>query len=206
MARSKSSHNWLREHFDDPYVKLAQQQKLRSRAAFKLIEIQNKDRMLKSGMTVVDLGSAPGGWSQITRDYLGKQGRLIALDILPMDPFPDVEFIHGDFSDDTIYQKLLDTLSDASVDFVLSDIAPNISGNRCIDQPRAMYLAELVLDFSCATVKPGGGMLIKVFQGEGFDEYLRTMRQHFSKVMSRKPNSSRARSRELFLLAQGKKE
>lgn len=199
--RSKSSSRWLAEHFSDAYVKRAQQEGWRSRAAFKLEEIQRRDHLLKPGMTVVDLGAAPGGWSQYAAKVLGGRGRVVAMDILPMDPLPDVEFIQGDFDQETTLQALRERLDGAKVDLVLSDIAPNISGVEDVDIPRAMYFAELALGFARETLKPGGSFLVKVFQGQGFPEYLRELRKSFAEVASRKPKSSRSRSREMYLLA-----
>ncbi|PVZ71786.1 23S rRNA (uridine(2552)-2'-O)-methyltransferase RlmE [Pelagibaculum spongiae] len=201
MARSKSSKNWLQEHFDDPYVKLAQQKGYRSRAVFKLEEMNQKDKLLKHGHTIVDLGAAPGGWSQYAAKQIGESGCVVALDILPMDSVPGVDFIQGDFREESVYQQLLDTLNGRQVDLVLSDMAPNHSGAKAVDQPRAIYLCELALEFAKQTLRPGGTLLVKVFQGEGFDEYLRQVRECFGKVQSRKPDSSRARSREIYLLA-----
>ncbi|MFU8838110.1 MAG: 23S rRNA (uridine(2552)-2'-O)-methyltransferase RlmE [Thiohalomonadaceae bacterium] len=203
MARSKSSQRWLKEHFDDEYVKKAQQQGYRSRAAFKLLEIQQKDQLLKNGMIVVDLGAAPGGWSQIAADLVGKRGQVIALDILPMDPLPDVVVLQGDFQEDAVLEALMQAIDGQPVDLVMSDMAPNMSGVRTVDQPRAMYLAELTLELAKTVLKPGGDMLLKVFQGEGFDAYHKQCRDHFAKVVIRKPDASRGRSREVYLLARG---
>ncbi|MGE0080303.1 MAG: 23S rRNA (uridine(2552)-2'-O)-methyltransferase RlmE [Thiohalomonadaceae bacterium] len=201
MARSASSTRWLKEHFDDEYVKRAQQMGYRSRAVFKLLEIDEKDRLFRKGMRVIDLGAAPGGWSQIARDRVGPQGRVVALDILPMDPLPDVEVLQGDFREEAVMNALLAAVGDEQVDLVMSDMAPNISGERTIDQPRAMYLAELALDLAQRVLAPGGDLLIKVFQGEGSDAFMRTLKQHFAKVIVRKPKASRPRSREVYLLA-----
>lgn len=201
MARSKQSKKWLKEHFDDPYVQQAQKDGYRSRAVYKLLEINDKDHILKPGMTVVDLGAAPGGWSQIAAMRLGDNGKLIALDILPMDALADVTFILGDFREETVYESLLKVLNDAPVDLVMSDMAPNTSGIKAVDQPRAMYLAELALEFAQKTLKPGGDFLVKVFQGEGFDAYLAEVKKSFKKVLTRKPQASRPRSREVYLLA-----
>jgi 23S rRNA (uridine2552-2'-O)-methyltransferase len=201
MARSRSSARWLKEHFDDEYVKRAQQMGYRSRAVFKLLEIDEKDRLFRRGMRVVDLGAAPGGWSQIARDRVGPQGRVVALDILPMDPLPDVEVLQGDFREEEVMNALLAALGDRPVDLVMSDMAPNISGEKTVDQPRAMYLAELTLDLAQQVLAPGGDMLVKVFQGEGFDPFMRSLKEHFAKVIVRKPKASRPRSREVYLLA-----
>ena len=203
MARSKTSQNWLREHFNDPYVKMAQKDGYRSRASYKLLEIQEKDRILRPGITVVDLGAAPGGWSQVTSRVIGDKGRLIASDILEMDSIPDVNFIQGDFTDDAVFAQILEAIGNQPVDLVISDMAPNMSGVRESDQPRAMYLCELALDLSSRVLRPGGDFLIKIFQGEGFDLYHRQVRQMFDKVQMRKPLSSRGRSREQYMLARG---
>jgi len=205
MARSKSSKNWLTEHFDDPYVKQAQAQGLRARAAFKLLELHDKYALIKPGMVVVDLGAAPGSWSQVARDKVGKSGRVIALDILDMEPLEDVEFIQGDFTEDEPLEALEALLDGRPVDLVLSDMAPNISGMSAVDQPRAMYLAELALSFAEQWLKPGGTFLTKVFQGEGFDGFVRQSRSMFSKVLIRKPGASRPRSREVYVLGTGRK-
>ena len=203
MARSKSSKQWLQEHFSDRYVKLAQEGGFRSRASFKLAEIQQRDRIIQPGMTVVDLGAAPGGWTQVARGIVGKHGVVVATDILPMDPLPDVDIVTGDFTDDAVLQAILDCLAGRKADLVISDMAPNLSGMKAVDQPRAMYLAELALDMATQVLTPGGTFLTKVFQGEGFEPYLQLLRTSFTKVVSRKPGASRARSRETFLLARG---
>lgn len=203
MARSKSSKRWLKEHFSDAYVKRAQQEGYRSRAVFKLSEIQEKDHLIKPGMTIVDLGAAPGGWSQIVKEIVGDKGKVIALDILPMEAVPGVEFIQGDFTDTSVFELLLTHVDKGEVDLVISDMAPNISGMKAVDQPRAMYLSELALEFALEVLKPGGDFLVKVFQGEGFDTYLKTLRQQFKRVAVRKPKASRARSNEVYLLARG---
>ncbi|MBD2838668.1 23S rRNA (uridine(2552)-2'-O)-methyltransferase RlmE [Pseudomonas sp. JM0905a] len=203
MARSKSSQQWLRRHIDDPYVKQAQKDGYRSRASYKLLEIQEKDRILRPGMTVVDLGAAPGGWSQVTSRVIGDRGRLIASDILEMDSIPDVTFIQGDFTDDEVFARILEAIGDNPVDLVISDMAPNMSGVRASDQPRSMFLCELALDLAGRTLRPGGDFLIKIFQGEGFDVYHKQVREMFDKVQMRKPLSSRDSSREQYLLARG---
>jgi len=205
MARSKSSSRWLREHFDDAYVKRARSEGWRSRAAFKLEELLERDRLLKPGMTVVDLGAAPGGWSQLVRARLGDQGRIVALDILPMQGIGGVEFIEGDFREDDVLKQLEDILEGSRVDLVLSDMAPNMSGVAVADQARAMHLAELALAFSRDWLRPGGNFLIKLFQGAGFDEYLRDLRADFGRVTMRKPKASRARSNEVYALASGRR-
>jgi len=205
MARSKSSHRWLREHFDDEYVKRAQREGYRSRAVYKLDEIQQKDRIIKPGMAIVDLGAAPGSWSQYASGLLGGKGTVVAMDILPMEALPGVRFVQGDFREDDVLDKLLQALEGQEVDLVMSDMAPNISGMDAVDQPRAMYLAELAVDFAERVVRPGGELLIKVFQGEGFDELVRGLRSHYQKVVIRKPRASRPRSREVYALARGRK-
>ncbi|AAZ34566.1 23S rRNA methyltransferase [Pseudomonas amygdali pv. tabaci str. ATCC 11528] len=203
MARSKTSHNWLKEHFDDKYVKMAQKDGYRSRASYKLLEIQEKDKLIRPGMTVIDLGAAPGGWSQVTSRLIGGQGRLIASDILEMDSIPDVTFIQGDFTEDKILEQILEAVGNTQVDLVISDMAPNMSGLSAVDMPRAMFLCELALDLAGRVLRPGGDFLIKVFQGEGFDVYHKDIRKLFDKVQMRKPSSSRDRSREQYLLARG---
>lgn len=203
MARSKSSSRWLKEHFDDPFVKMAQKDGYRSRASYKLLEIQEKDRILRPGMTVIDLGSAPGGWSQVTSRVIGDKGTLIASDILPMAAIADVTFIEGDFTEDQVFNQIMDAVGNQPVDLVISDMAPNMSGVRAADQAAAMYLCELALDLASKVLRPGGDFLIKVFHGEGFDAYLRDVRTRFEKVQMRKPVSSRDRSREQYLLARG---
>ena len=201
MKRSKSSRQWLDRHFNDAYVKKAQQAGYRSRAAFKLLEIQEKDKVIKPGMRVVDLGAAPGGWCQVARDLVGDKGQIIALDILPMDPIAGVSIIQGDFREDGPLEELRNLLGGEPVDLVISDMSPNVTGVGSVDQPRAMYLCELALDFARECLKPGGGFVIKVFQGTGFDEYLKAVRQSFGRVASRKPDSSRSKSREIYLVA-----
>lgn len=203
MARSKSSSRWLKEHFSDEYVKRAQQEGYRSRAVYKLKEIQEKQRILHPGMTVIDLGAAPGGWSQYVAEVVGDQGRVIALDILPMDPMPGVEIIQGDFRDAEVYAALLECMGGGKADLVISDMAPNISGMNAVDQPRAMYLVELALELARETLKPGGSLLVKAFQGEGFDAWARELRKSFDSVSIRKPTASRSRSREVYPLARG---
>lgn len=205
MARSKSSSRWLQEHFSDPYVKRAQAEGWRSRAVFKLEELIERDRLLKPGIVVVDLGAAPGGWSQMVRSRIGEQGRLIALDVLPMQGIAGVDFIEGDFREDEVLKTLEKHLDGASVDLVLSDMAPNLSGMSSVDQPRAMDLAELAEAFAAAHLRRGGAFLTKLFQGEGFDAYVRRLRQGYERVSMRKPKASRARSPEVYALAIGKK-
>ncbi len=202
-SRTQSSRAWLDEHFNDPYVKQAQKEGWRSRAAYKLLEIQEKDHLIRPGMNVIDLGAAPGSWSQVVSRLLKGQGRLIALDRLPMDVFEEMVFIEGDFSDEAIYQRLMETLGESYVDVILSDMAPNMSGNKHVDQPKLMRLLELALDFAKLTLKPKGALLVKAFHGEGFEGYLKALRAEFRKVVIRKPNASRARSSEIYLLATG---
>ncbi|QCZ93632.1 23S rRNA (uridine(2552)-2'-O)-methyltransferase RlmE [Salinimonas iocasae] len=202
---SASSKRWLKEHFDDHYVQKAQKQGLRSRAVFKLEEMQQKDKLIKPGMTVVDLGAAPGGWSQLASDLVGSNGQVIACDILEMDPIAGVDFLQGDFREESVLNALLNRIDGNNVDIVLSDMAPNMSGNNAADQARSMYLCELALDMCHQVLKPGGNFAIKVFQGEGFDEFLTALRQNFTKIKTRKPDSSRARSREVYLVACGYK-
>ncbi len=201
MARSKSSQGWLREHFTDPYVKEAQQKGYRSRAVFKLQEINTRDRILKPGMTVVDLGSTPGGWSQEAAKLVGPRGRVIALDLLPMEPLPGVEFMQADFTEAGTLDKLLQDLKGTPIHLVMSDMSPNISGMKSVDQPRGMYLAELALEFARQVLAPGGDLLLKLFQGAGFTSIMRELGLSFKEVKVRKPKASRARSPELYLLA-----
>lgn len=201
MTRSKSSPRWLREHFDDPYVRRAQQEGMRSRAVYKLMEIDERDHLLRPGMTVVDLGAAPGGWAQYAAHRLGEHGRVFALDILPMDALAGVTFIQGDFHEQVVVEQLLTALEGHRVSLVMSDMAPNISGMKAVDQPRAMYLCELALELARQVLAPGGDLLMKAFQGDGFDPLLRELRASFERVATRKPKASRARSREVYLLA-----
>ncbi|MDF9434547.1 MULTISPECIES: 23S rRNA (uridine(2552)-2'-O)-methyltransferase RlmE [Chromohalobacter] len=207
MARSshtsKSSASWLKEHFDDRYVQRSWQDGYRSRASYKLLELDAKDALLKPGMTVIDLGAAPGGWSQIAADKVGDKGCVIASDILEMDALAGVTFVQGDFTEMEVLEQILAALEGRRVDLVMSDMAPNMSGMAAIDQPQAMYLVELALDLARQTLSPGGRFLAKVFQGEGFDAYLKELRGSFRKVVTRKPEASRARSREVYLLAEG---
>jgi 23S rRNA (uridine2552-2'-O)-methyltransferase len=203
MAKSKSSKRWLAEHFDDHYVKLAQQKGLRSRAAFKLLELQDRYQLVRPGMTVVDLGAAPGGWCQVVQPLLGERGRLIALDILPLEPLAGVEFIEGDFTEEEPLRRLEACLQGGAVDLVLSDMAPNMSGMATVDQAKAMYLAELALEFVREWLKPGGDFVVKLFQGSDFDSYLREIRSLFDKAQVIKPKASRPRSKEVYVLARG---
>jgi len=203
MARSKSSADWLKEHVDDIWVQKAQQDGYRTRASYKLIELDEKDNLIRPGSVVVDLGSAPGGWSQVVAQRVGEKGLVIASDILPMDSIADVTFIQGDFTTEEVYDELVEVIDGRPVDLVISDMAPNMSGMASIDQPGAMYLVELALDMARQVLKPNGCFVAKVFQGEGFDAYLSDVRDSFSKVMIRKPKASRARSREVYLVAKG---
>ena len=202
MANKKSSSKaWLKEHREDPYVQRAQREGYRSRACYKLLEIQEKDRVIGPRMTILDLGSAPGGWSQVAVALVGHSGRVIASDILPMDSLAGVEFIEGDFTSDDVFGQILDAIGDSQVDLVISDMAPNMSGVNAVDQPRSIYLVELALDMARRVLAPGGTFVTKVFQGEGFDEIFRATRDSFGKVLTRKPKASRPRSREVYLVA-----
>lgn len=205
MARTKSSSRWLKEHFDDSYVQRAQREGWRSRAVYKLEELDQKYRLLKPGMTVVDLGAAPGSWSQYAAKVLGSKGNLFALDILPMDALPDVVFIEGDFREAEVLARLKAELGDRTIDLVMSDIAPNITGMDAVDQPRTMYMVELAVDFAREMLRPGGGFVCKVFQGEGFDQMVQDLRNDFGRVVVRKPKASRPRSREVYLVASDRK-
>lgn len=203
MKRSKSSSRWLNEHVNDPYVKQAQKDGYRSRAAYKLLELNEKDKLIRPGMLLMDLGSAPGGWSQVAGRLVGDKGRVLASDILPMDSLENVDFIQGDFSDDKVFQQILDKLDGRQPDLIISDMAPNISGVAAADQASSMYLADLVLDMVRQVLKPNGNFAIKIFQGEGSDEYLKDVRTSFEKVVVRKPDASRSRSREVYYVAKG---
>lgn len=199
--RSVSSQRWLKEHFDDQFVQKAQKKGLRSRAVFKLEEIQKRDKLIKKGQTVVDLGAAPGGWSQYVADYFNGDGQIIACDILAMDPIAGVDFLQGDFREESVLSALLERIGGKNVEVVLSDMAPNMSGNGTVDQARSMYLVELALDMCHQVLKPGGSFVVKVFQGQGFEAFLKDVRAAFNDVKTRKPESSRARSREVYLVA-----
>lgn len=199
--RTASSARWLYEHENDPYVKEARKLGYRSRSVFKLKEINERDRLLKPGQVVVDLGAAPGGWSQLARPLLGPKGRLIALDILPMEELPDVEILTGDFREQSVLRELEARIGERNVDLVLSDMAPNTSGIGVTDQVGQLYLCELALEFCLLQLKPGGHALMKVYQGEGSDDFLRKLRQAFESVTIRKPKASRARSKEVYMLA-----
>ncbi|MGV8933285.1 MAG: 23S rRNA (uridine(2552)-2'-O)-methyltransferase RlmE [Gallionellaceae bacterium] len=204
MKPSKTSKQWMREHINDPYVQQAQKDGYRSRAAYKLLEIDERDHLVKAGMVVVDLGATPGGWSQVAAGKIGDKGKVIALDLLPLNPLPRVEFILGDFREDSVLLQLQEKLAGKQIDLVISDMAPNISGIDLSDQARSIHLAELALEFSVQHLKPGGVFLVKMFQGVGFEEYVKEMRKHFAKVASRKPKASRDRSSEVYMLGTGK--
>jgi len=205
MKRSKTSKAWMREHVTDFFVKQAKKEGYRSRAAYKLIEIAERDHLLAPGMTIVDLGAAPGGWSQAASERLGSNGRIIAVDFREMLPLPGVTFIQGDFTEASVLAQLEETLGKCPVDLVISDMSPNISGIGMVDQARGMHLAELALEFSMTRLNSGGNFLVKVFQGSGFDELLCNMRSSFDRVVTRKPGASRGRSSELYLLGLGKR-
>lgn len=201
--RTASQSRWLKEHFDDVYVQEAHKQGLRSRASFKIEEIQERDRIIKQGYKVVDLGAAPGGWSQYAATCVGENGRVVACDILPMDPIFGVDFLQGDFREQEVLDNLLQIVGDTEVDVILSDMAPNMSGNLGVDQPRAMYLVELAFDMCNQILRQGGSFVVKVFNGEGTEAYLRMLRQAFKEVKVRKPDASRARSREVYYVCLG---
>jgi len=206
-SRSKSSAQWLKEHFTDPYVKLAQQEGYRSRAVYKLLEMHKRDRLFKPGMTVVDLGAAPGGWSQLVIKLIHPpRGKLFAMDILPMEPIENVDFLQGDFTDEAVLAEIMQQLGDKKVDWVISDMAPNTSGEESVDVPKSVYLCELAYDFALKVLKKDGGLLIKVFQGDGFDVLLANIKRTFAKTVVRKPKASRERSREIYILARGLRE
>jgi len=203
MAKNKTSKAWMHEHVTDAYVQRAKREGYRSRAAYKLAEIDAKDHLLKPGCTVVDLGAAPGGWTQVAAEKVGSRGRVIAVDLLEMPAPPGVEFVHGDFRENAVAQALLERLGERGADLVISDMAPNLSGVGEADQARSIELAELAMEFACRGLKPGGRFLVKVFHGAGFEEFLKSMRQHFAKVVVRKPGASRGRSSETYLLGTG---
>lgn len=203
MSRSKSSARWLKQHFNDPYVKRAQKEGLRSRSAYKLLEIQEKTKVIKPGMTIIDLGAAPGGWSQLVSGLVGVSGKVYALDILPMEAIKNVEFLQGDFRENSVMQQFLQRVQLKPIDLVISDMAPNFSGMRSVDQPRSIYLAELALDFAQKVLKPKGSLIVKTFQGEGFDAFLKDLRSLFTKVTIRKPSASKGSSAEVYLVAMG---
>ena len=204
-VRSKSSKAWLNEHVNDHYVHQAQKDGYRARAAYKLLEINEKDKLIKPGTVLADLGGAPGSWSQVAAQLAGGNGRVFALDILPMDEIAGVSFIQGDFREEGVLAEFESLLGQRALDLVICDMAPNMSGNAVTDQARSFYLCELALDFAAAHLKSGGSFLVKVFQGEGFDEYLTQIRSLFTKVKIRKPDASRARSREVYIVATGRK-
>lgn len=206
MKPSKTSKQWMKEHVNDPFVQLAQKEGYRSRAAYKLLEIDERDHLLKPGMVVVDLGATPGGWSQVAASKVGANGKVIALDLLPLQPLARVQFIQGDFREDSVLAQLEQLLAGQKIGLVISDMAPNISGIDSADQARAIHLAELALEFAVLHLKPGGSFLVKVFQGAGFEAYMKSMRDHFGRVVSRKPKASRDRSSEVYLLGLEKRE
>ena len=201
MSRSKSSHRWMQRHVNDEYVQRSKRDGFRSRAAYKLLELQEKDRFIKRGQVIVDLGAAPGGWSQVAADMVGPKGEVVGFDILPIDPLPGVTLLQGDFREDNALRQLTDVLGKRQVDLVLSDMAPNISGVAAVDQPRAMLLCELALDFCTQYLRPGGGFVCKVFHGEGFDVWMRDVKSRFGRAVTRKPKASRPNSREVYLVA-----
>ena len=203
MARTKSSASWLSRHVNDPFVKQAQRDGYRSRSAYKLIELNEKDKLIRPGMRIMDLGSAPGGWSQVAGRLVGDKGRVLATDILAMDEVKNVDFIQGDFTEEAIVQRILDWLAGEKFDLIISDIAPNISGIDSADQGRSIHFLELALDTVRQTLKPGASFAAKMFQGSGSDQYLKELRTHFAKVLIRKPAASRKESREVYLVAKG---
>jgi 23S rRNA (uridine2552-2'-O)-methyltransferase len=203
MARSKSSASWMSRHLSDPFVKQAQKDGYRSRSAYKLVELNEKDKLIRPGMRLLDLGSAPGGWSQVAGKLVGDKGRVLATDILPMDSLKNVDFIQGDFTDDAIVQKLLDWLGGGKFDLIISDIAPNVTGISSADQASSIHFLELALDTVRRTLKPGATFVAKMFQGSGSDQYVKELRAHFDKVVIRKPEASRKESREVYLVAKG---
>lgn len=206
MKATKTSKQWMQEHVNDPYVQRAQKEGYRSRAAYKLMELDERDNLIKPGMVVVDLGATPGGWCQVVAKKMGMHGRIIALDLLPLNPLPRVEFIQGDFREDSVLTQLEKMLDGRQIGLVMSDMAPNISGVGSADQARSMYLAELALDFAAKHLAPGGSFVVKIFQGVGFEDYLKLARGHFEKVITRKPKASRDRSSEQYLVGLGKLE
>lgn len=203
MAQTKGGRQWMQEHLNDEYVQRAQKEGHRARAIYKLMEMDERDRLIKPGHYVVDLGAAPGSWSEYAVTKIGKKGRVFALDLLEIVPIKGVDFIQGDFRSDEVLDQLMKLIENHPVDLVMSDMAPNISGMRAVDQPRAMYLAELSLELARNVLKPGGDLLIKIFNGEGLDEFKKVLRADFDKLIIRKPKASRARSRENYLLARG---
>jgi 23S rRNA (uridine2552-2'-O)-methyltransferase len=204
MTKSKNR-SWIKQHVKDPFVKQSQADGYRSRASYKLLEIIQKDRLIRSGMTVVDLGSAPGGWSQVAAKYVGHQGRVHGIDLLPMDPIAGVDFVEGDFTEDKPFNELLDLIENRTVDLVISDMAPNLSGNKSVDQPAVIHLAELAVDLAGKVLADDGVFIAKLFQGEGFDQFVQSVRKRFNRVSITKPEASRSRSREVYLVAKGLK-
>ncbi len=204
MKRTKSSKSWMNQHVNDPFVQQAKLHGYRARSAYKLLEIDAKDKLLKPGMRVVDLGSTPGGWSQVAAQKIGASGHVFALDLLEMVGLPNVSFILGDFTEDAVLAELMAQLGGQSVDLVISDMAPNISGVASADQARALHLAELAMEFALEHLNPDGRFLVKVFQGVGFEDFHKLMRSRFARVTARKPKASRDRSNEVYLLASGK--
>ena len=203
MGKSKSSHQWLQRHVNDEYVKRSQADGYRSRASYKLLEIQERDHLIKPNQVIVDLGAAPGGWSQVAIKLVGRNGRVLATDLLEMDSIPGVDFVQGDFREQEVVDKLIRLLDGRKIDLVISDIAPNISGVTAVDQPRSMYLCELALDFAREQLKSGGSLVVKVFHGAGFDDFIRETRNSFGRVVTRKPKASRPKSREVYMVATG---
>ena len=203
MGRSKSSHQWMQRHVNDEYVKRSLVDGYRSRASYKLLEIQERDNIIKPGQVIVDLGSAPGGWSQVAAKLVGHKGRVLATDLLEMDPLQGVDFVQGDFTEQSVVDELIRLLDGRKLDLVISDIAPNISGMSAVDQPRSMHLCELALDFARQQLKSGGGLVVKVFHGAGFDDFIRDARTSFNRVVTRKPRASRPKSREVYMVATG---
>jgi len=201
VAKTSSSVRWMSEHLNDEFVKKAQKEGYRSRAAYKLLEINGKDQIIKTGFKVLDLGAAPGGWSQVAIKIVGKTGQVIATDILPVESITNVYFLQGDFTEEGIYEKLLSLTKEQKINVVLSDMAPNMSGQISIDQPKSMYLAELALDMATKVLSQNGHFVVKVFQGEGFDTFIQNARKNFKKVVIRKPKASRPRSKEVYLIA-----
>jgi len=201
VAKKSSSRRWMNEHLNDEYVKKAQKEGYRCRAVYKLIEIIDKNQIITKGDRILDLGAAPGGWSQVAAEIVGKTGQIIASDILPIEEITGVDFLQGDFTEMSVYKALLSLTKDQKINTVLSDMAPNMSGQLSVDQPKSMYLAELALDMAIKTLTPNGHFLVKVFQGDGFDAYVQIARQTFKRVAIKKPKASRARSKEVYLLA-----
>ncbi|XXQ68869.1 23S rRNA (uridine(2552)-2'-O)-methyltransferase RlmE [Neisseriaceae bacterium B1] len=205
VQRSKSSPAWMHEHVNDPYVKRAQKDGYRARAAYKLLEINEKDKLIKQGTVLADLGSAPGSWSQVAAKLVGANGKVFALDILPMDALDGVDFIQGDFREDEVLAQFEQLLGNRALDLVICDMAPNMAGNAVMDQARSFYLCELALDFAHNHLKTGGAFLVKVFQGAGYQEFMQQMRDTFATVQTRKPDASRDRSNEVYLLGKNKR-